>query len=55
MDWIFRLEFRLPGVKGHMHIIQQQSFEYIICRLQNLLPKSTHCCYIYWLEYKWSE
>jgi len=38
MDWIFRLEFRLPGVKGyHMHIIQQQSFECIInfagCRI----------------------
>jgi len=44
MDLVFRLEFLLPGFKGHMHIDQQQSFAYsIICRLQNLLPKSTQC------------
>ena len=32
-----------------MHINQQQMFEYsIMCRLQNLLPKSTHCHYTDW-------
>jgi len=32
-----------------MHINQQQNFEYsIICRLQKLLPKSTHCHYTDW-------
>jgi len=25
MDWLFRLEFLLAGVKDHMHIDQQQS------------------------------
>ena len=49
MDSVFRLEFWLPGVKGHMHIDQQQSFAYsIIRRLQNLLPKSTQCIYTDW-------
>ena len=33
MDSILRLEFRSPGVKGHMHINQQQSFEYISLKL----------------------
>jgi len=38
MDSLFRLEFQSPGVKGHVHINQQQSFEYsIICRLHNFL------------------
>ena len=41
-------EIQSPGVKGHVHINQQQSFVYsIICRLQNLLPKSIHSNYNY--------
>ena len=42
MDSRFGLEFRLLGVKSHVHVNynQQQSLSIIICRLENMLPKS---------------
>ena len=46
MDLRFGPEFRLPGVKGHMHINQQQSFEYnhfVGCRV------CTHCLCTDWI------
>jgi len=37
MDSLFRPEFQLPGVKGHLQLISNKVFNIVWLRLQSLL------------------